>query len=96
MENIIKLNSHDGSNNYLKKLNTEPYEGMQAYVLKTPYSSSIRMGTVKDGISFVDPPGGPMITTGEVLNDKYNIVKIVGVPYVGIIIVLENNDISSN
>lgn len=96
MENIIKLNSHDGTNNYLKKLNIEPYKGMQAYVLKTPYSSSIRMGTIKDGISFVDPPGGPMIIIGDILNNKYNIVKIAGIQYVGIIIVLENNDISSH
>lgn len=96
MEDIIKLNSHDGSNNYLKKLNTEPYEGKQAYALKTSYRYSIRMGTVKDGISFVDPSGGPMLVEGDSLNGKYKIVKIAGVPYVGIIIVLENNDISSN
>ena len=54
------------------------------------------MGTVKDGISFVDPSGGPMLVEGDSLNGKYKIVKIAGVPYVGIIIVLENNDISSN
>ena len=89
MEDIIKLNSHDGSNNYLKKLNIEPYEGKQAYVLKTSYRYSIRMGTVKDGISFVDPSGGPMLVEGDSLNGKYKIIKIEFLKYVGTIIILE-------
>ena len=98
MEDIIKLNSHDGSNNYLKKLNTEPYEGKQAYALKTSYRYSIRMGTVKDGISFVDPSGGPMLVQGDTINDKYKIIRVGGFPYIGTILVLEEvkDDISSH
>lgn len=88
MEDIIKLNSHDGTTNYLKKLNTKSYKGRQAYVLRSPYDF-IRRGKIDDNSEFVDPSGGPMLVEGDTLNNKYKIVKVGEFPYIGIIIVLE-------
>lgn len=87
MSGIIKLNSHDGTNNYLKQLEVPTYEGKQAYLLKTPYNFC-RFGEVEEGRKFVDPSGGPMLVEGDKV-DKYTIVKIVTVPYVGTILILE-------
>ena len=88
MEDIIKLNSHDGTNNYLKKINIGPREGRQAYVLNTPYDF-LRSGEIGDGRPFVDPSGGPMLVQGDILNDKYIIDRVGHFPYIGTIIILE-------
>lgn len=54
MKKTIKLQTHDGSDNYL-----EQYKG-HIYKLVTQFNF-LREGTAPDGNSFIDPSGGPMI-----------------------------------
>ena len=61
--NKIKLQSHDGTNNYLEELEGRPNE----YRLVTPYDF-LRGGCIGENQHFVDPSGGPMIVEDEKLN----------------------------
>lgn len=87
MKDIIKLNTHDGSNNYLEKLpNT-----INEYTLKTSIEF-IRCGEVAENKKFVDPNGGPMLVEGEQLpaiDIKAKIIKISSITGQGFIITLE-------
>lgn len=71
--NKIKLQSHDGTNNYLEELEGRPDE----YKLVTPYDF-LRDGYIGENQHFIDPSGGPMIVEDEKLDcygDKSYIVK---------------------
>lgn len=77
--NKIKLQSHDGTNNYLEELEGRPNE----YHLVTPIDF-LRGGYVptNDGNKrFVDPSGGPMIVEDDELDcygDKSYMVANIG------------------
>ena len=69
----IKLQSHDGTNNYLEELEERSNE----YHLVTPYDF-LRDGYIGENQHFVDPSGGPMIVENEKLDcygDKSYIVE---------------------
>ena len=71
--NKIKLQSHDGTNNYLEEIEGRPNE----YKLVTPYDF-LRVGYVRGNQYFVDPSGGPMIAENKKLDcygDKSYIVE---------------------
>lgn len=74
MENLIKLKSRDGTENYLKKLIKKDSSKSLTYVLKTdvPY---LRIGEVDNGRKFIDPSGGPMIIVGNYLEEAKAVVK---------------------
>lgn len=61
MEKKIKLNTHDGSNNYLKQI-----EDSDKYILKTQFDF-MRGGTLANGHVFIDPSGGPMLVVGDTI-----------------------------
>mgnify|MGYP003303673976 CR=1 FL=1 len=91
MENKIKLVTHDGSRNYLKKLNVPTYDNHQAYVLDAQYNH-IRyiLDTDNKTIVSVDPPGGPMLNVGSIIKGtNYRIANIECVKYVGTVVILE-------
>ena len=86
--NKIRLQSHDGTNNYLEEL-----EGRNnKYKLVTPYNS-LRGGYVGENRHFVDPSGGPMIVEDAELvcyGDKsYMVGKISFEKGIGCIIILK-------
>ena len=61
----IKLQTHDGSNNYLEELEGRPNQ----YKLVTPFPT-LRGGYLPSDngdVEFVDPSGGPMIVVGHQL-----------------------------
>lgn len=60
MKKIIKLQTHDGSNNYL-----EQYKG-HVYKLVTQHGF-LRGGEIDENHKFIDPSGGPMIVENCVL-----------------------------
>ena len=74
MEDLIKLKSRDGTENYLKKLIKKGSSESLTYVLKTnvPY---LRIGEVDNGRKFIDPSGGPMIIVGNYLEEAKAVVK---------------------
>lgn len=74
MEDIIKLNSRYGAENYLKKLPKPDGSESKTYVLKID-TSTLRMGEVEGGNKFVDPSGGPMIVEGYELEEAKAVVK---------------------
>lgn len=74
MEDIIKLNSRYGAENYLKKLPKPDGSESKTYVLKID-TPTLRMGEVEGGNKFVDPSGGPMIVEGYKLEEAKAIVK---------------------
>ena len=87
MNNIIKLNTHDGSNNYLIGIS----ETSNDYILKTA-CNSIRCMYLEDGRYAIDPSGGPMLIEGDQLpavSTKARITKISSVVGQGFIISLE-------
>jgi hypothetical protein len=91
MEDKIKLVTHDGSRNYLKKLNVPTYDNHQAYVLDAQYNH-IRyiLGTDNKTIVSADPPGGPMLNVGStVYGTNYRVANIECVKYVGTVVILE-------
>lgn len=69
---IIKLDTHDGSNNYLEQI-----EDSNEYRLKTAIASGLRGGTIKENQQFIDPSGGPMIVEGEPLASHSKEIYIV-------------------
>lgn len=88
--NKIKLQSHDGTNNYLEELEGRPNE----YHLVTPYDF-LRGGYIGENQCFVDPSGGPMIVEDEQLScygDKsYMVENISSEKGIGCIITLKEN-----
>jgi hypothetical protein len=91
MEDKIKLVTHDGSRNYLKKLNVPTYDNHQAYVLDAQYGY-IRyiLDTDNKTIISADPSGGPMLNVGSIIKDtNYKIANIESVKYVGTVVILE-------
>lgn len=74
MEDIIKLNSRYGTENYLKKLPKPDGSESKTYVLKID-TPTLRMGEVEGGNKFVDPSGGPMIVEGYELEEAKAVVK---------------------
>ena len=96
MKDIIKLDSHDGSNNYLEKLNTPERDNHQGYLLKTQfnyirfiYNSEYNSSNYKS-IESVDPSGGPMLNVGsKIRGTNYEIIEINSIKYVGTIITLK-------
>ena len=74
METIIKLRSRGGINNYLKKMKKLNGEESKTYVIKTDIPT-LRAGYVEDKRKFIDPPGGPMIVEGSLLEEANAVVK---------------------
>lgn len=74
MKDLIKLNSRDKSENYLKKLIKNGNSESLTYVLKTD-SPYIRTGKLNNGNEFIDPPGGPMIVVGDYLEEANAVVE---------------------
>ena len=74
MKDLIKLNSRDKSENYLKKLIKKDSSGSLTYVLKTD-SPYIRTGKLNNGNEFIDPSGGPMIVVGDYLEEADAVVE---------------------
>lgn len=74
MENIIRLHSRGGSNNYLKKMRRPDGKESKTYVIKTD-TPTLRMGYVEDKRRFIDPSGGPMIVEGSLLEEANAVVK---------------------
>ena len=74
MEDIIKLHSRGGANNYLKKMKRLNGEESKTYVIKTDMST-IRLGYVEDKRKFIDLSGGPMIVEGSLLEEANAVVK---------------------
>lgn len=77
MKKIIKLQTHDGSNNYL-----EQYKG-HVYRLVTQHGF-LRGGEIDENHKFIDPSGGPMIVENCILEgtdlivDKIEFKKGIG------------------
>lgn len=74
MEDIIRLHSRGGSNNYLKKMRRPNGGESKTYVIKTD-TPTLRMGYVEDKRRFIDPSGGPMIVEGSLLEEANAVVK---------------------
>lgn len=74
MEDIIKLHSRGGANNYLKKMKRLNGEESKTYVIKTDIPT-LRAGYVEDKRKFIDPSGGPMIVEGSLLEEASAVVK---------------------
>ena len=74
MEDIIKLYSRGGANNYLKKMKRLNGEESKTYVIKTD-TPTIRLGYVEDKRKFIDLSGGPMIVEGSLLEEANAVVK---------------------
>ena len=74
MEDIIKLHSKGGVNNYLKKMKRLNGEESKTYVIKTDMPT-FRMGYVEEKRKFINPSGGPMIVEGSLLEEAKAVVK---------------------
>ena len=74
MEDIIKLCSRGGANNYLKKMKRLNGEESKTYVIKTDIPT-LRSGYIEDKRKFIDPSGGPMIVEGSLLEEANAVVK---------------------
>jgi hypothetical protein len=60
MKDIIKLQSHNKTNNFLRVVQGKEYK------LVTPFHTvRVTYRTDKKGILSIDPSGGPMITIGD-------------------------------
>ena len=86
--NRITLNTHDGSRNYLQRV-----DDSDNYILKTQFDF-IRGGQVADGREFIDPSGGPMLVVGDIIDGTpYKIEKISHEKGVGFILTLKETTI---
>ena len=89
MKKIIKLQTHDGSNNYLEQVKGHVYK----LVTQTDF---LRGGELDNGDIFIDPSGGPMIVEDEKLDcygDKsYMVENISSEKGIGCIITLKENN----
>ena len=74
MEDLIKLKSRDGIENYLKKLIKKDSSKSLTYVLKTDVTY-IRIGEIDNEIKFIDPSGEPMIIVDNYLEEAKAVVK---------------------
>lgn len=74
MNDIIKLKSRDGAQNFLKVMPKLDGSESKTYVLKTD-SPNLRVGYLSEGYTFIDPSGGPMIRVGERLEEANAVVK---------------------
>ena len=74
MKDLIKLNSRDKSENYLKKLIKKDDSESFTYVLKTD-SPYIRTGKLNNRNEFIDPSGGPIIVVGDYLEEANAVVE---------------------
>ena len=73
-QEIINLESRDGTKNLLKKLLRKDGEESDTYHLKTS-GTTLRVGTLSTGKRFIDPTGGPMIIEGAKLAEADAIVN---------------------
>ena len=74
MEDIIKLHSRGGVNNYLKKMKRLNGEESKTYLIKTNMPT-LRMGYIDNKNKFIDLSGGPMIVEGSLLEEANAVVK---------------------
>lgn len=74
MEDIIKLQSRGGVNNYLKKMKKADGSESKTYVLKSEMPT-LRAGYIDEKHKFIDPSGGPMIVEGSLLEEANAVVK---------------------
>ena len=65
----IRLQTHDGSKNYLEEIEGRPNQYKLACAI-----DFLRSGSLPDGKEFIDPSGGPMIVVGNPL-ECYEPVK---------------------
>ena len=68
----IRLQTHDGSKNYLEEIEGRPNQYKLVYA-----GNFLGSGILSDGKEFIDPPGGPMIIVGNPLEDYDSITYIV-------------------
>ena len=84
----IRLQTHDGSKNYLEEIEGRPNQ----YKLVCAVDF-LRGGSLPDGKEFIDPSGGPMIVVGNPLECyepvKPKVKSILHEKGVGYIITLE-------
>ena len=73
MAKKIRLQTHDGSKNYLEEIEGRPNQ----YKLVSCCPDFVRCGNISDGSEFVDPSGGPMIIVGCPLEDYDPVTRIV-------------------
>lgn len=71
MKEIIILKSRDGSKNYLKRLSED---NPKTYLLVTELET-VGVGTGSEGITHIDPSGGPFIARGAYLDEADAVVK---------------------
>ena len=74
MEDIIKLHSRGGANNYLKKMKRLNGEESKTYVIKTDIPI-LKTGYVEETRKFIDLSEGPMIVEGLLLEEANAVVK---------------------
>lgn len=74
MKKIIKLNSRDGTKNYLKMIDGPDGEESKTYLLKTSMHT-LRVGHSGSEYQFIDPSGGPMIIENTFLDEANAKVK---------------------
>ena len=74
--NIIELSSRDEERIYLSKLTRKDEKESKTYSLKLS-SPIIRTGFTDEGNKFIDPPGGPMIIEGKLLEEAGKVVKYI-------------------
>lgn len=74
MNKIIKLDSRGCENNYLKQLKKPDGSETKSYLLvvSAPF---VGVGYTSEGLLYIDPSGGPMIVTGEILEEAEAVVK---------------------
>lgn len=72
MAKKIRLQTHDGSKNYLEEIEGRPNQ----YKLVCAVNF-LRGGSLPDGKEFIDLSGGPMIIVGNSLEDYDSITHIV-------------------
>lgn len=74
MEDIIKLNSKGGGNNYLKRLKKPNGEESKTYSLKISYPVIVA-GYLPNGKMYIQLSGSSIIAVGERLDEADAIVK---------------------
>nr|DAM35228.1 MAG TPA: hypothetical protein [Bacteriophage sp.] len=81
---MIKLPTHDRSNNYLEDL------GNNKYKLHAQYGDYCRFIYNDDNTTYyaVDPPGGPFMTVGEFKIDG-KVLKSISIDQSGVILTFE-------